>query len=62
MGRLLLIALVGLVLWRVLRRRGGGGRSETVVVAWEDGSSLVVEDGASEHDRLVAAARAVVGR
>lgn len=60
MGRLLLIALVGLVLWRVLRRRGGGG--ETVVVAWEDGSSLAVEDGAPEHDRLVAAARAVVGR
>ena len=59
MGRLLLVALVGLLAWRLLRRRGGGA---TVVVAWADGSSLTVEDGAPEHDRLVAAARSVVGR
>jgi hypothetical protein len=59
MGRLLLVALVGLLVWRFLRGRGGG---EAIVVAWTDGSSLTVEAGAPEHDRLVAAARAVVGR
>lgn len=59
MGRLLVMALVGLLVWRLLRGRAGG---ETVVVAWEDGSSMTVEAGAQEHDRLVAAARSVVGR
>jgi hypothetical protein len=59
MGRLLLLALVGLLVWRLLRRRGAG---EAAVVGWADGSSMAVEDGAPEHDRLVAAARAVVGR
>lgn len=59
MGRLVLIALAGLLVWRLLRRRGGG---EAVVVGWTDGSSMAVEDGAPEHDRFLAAARSVVGR
>jgi hypothetical protein len=59
MIRLLGLVLIALVAWRLLRRRGGG---ETVVVAWADGSSMTVEAGAPEHERLVAAARSVVGR
>jgi hypothetical protein len=52
--RLALLAVAGLVLWRVLRR--GREDERRVAVGWEDGSEIELLDGTPERERLVAIA------
>lgn len=58
MRRALLAVVLGVVAWRFVRgRRGVGGE---VVVGWADGSSVSLDDGAPERDRIVAVAAGVL--
>ncbi len=61
MRRLLTLAgLAGLVWWLV--RRDGSHAGGWATVGYADGSSLTLETGAPELDRLQLAAREVIGR
>ena len=55
MGRLLLLGLALLAARRFLVRRSVP--DEQVTVGWEDGSSVTLEPGTPERDRLVELAR-----
>jgi hypothetical protein len=55
MGRLLLLGLALLAARRFLARRSVP--DEQVTVGWEDGSSVTLEPGTPERDRLVELAR-----
>ena len=60
MRRLLTLAgLAGLVWWLLDRRRGDAAGGATV--GYADGSSVTLEEGAPELERLQEAAREVVG-
>jgi hypothetical protein len=61
MRRILLLAGVALLVWK-LRRRRGATRTERVVVGYDDGSSLALEPGARERERLLEIARDALAR
>lgn len=56
MRRLLLLGLAAGAAWWLLGRRMSS-EAPRAVVGFEDGSSVVLEDGAPELERLVATAR-----
>jgi hypothetical protein len=58
-GRLVVLALGAFAAWRFLARRSRP--DERVTIGWEDGSSVSLDPGAPERDRLVEVAREAVG-
>jgi hypothetical protein len=58
-GRLVILALGAFAAWRFLTRRSTP--DEQVTIGWEDGSSVTLEPGAPERDRLVELACEVGG-
>lgn len=58
MRRALLAIVMGVVAWRFVSGRRGVGNE--VVVGWADGSSVSLDDGAPERDRIVAIAAKVM--
>lgn len=59
MRKLVLLALVAFGVWWLLSRRRASAREATV--GYEDGSAIVLEEGAFELDGLVLAAREALG-
>jgi len=51
--RLVALLLAGVVVWRLLRRGGG---HERVTVGWPDGSSIDLDEGHPQRERLLATA------
>ena len=61
MRKLFSLALVGAIVWW-LRGKRRGASVATATIGYADGSSVTLEEGAPELDRLVQAARSVTRR
>lgn len=59
MRRLAVLAGLAGAVWWLLRRQHGPG--ETATIGYEDGSSVTLEPGAPELERLLAIGREAVG-
>ncbi|HEY7381599.1 MAG TPA: hypothetical protein VH572_10335 [Gaiella sp.] len=62
MRKLLLLTALATLAWRLWRRSRDAGELERAIVGYEDGSSLVLDPGTPEHERVVAVAREALGR
>jgi hypothetical protein len=62
MRKLLLLTALALLVWRLWRRRRDAGELGRAIVGYVDGSSLVLDPGTPEHDRVLAVAREALGR